>query len=282
LELLGGQLHRNRDPEALVRGHVATFGVGTASDQLELAARACAQENGVIFTQQQSFETDDVAADDARLGRHPMVHFADLGILGPSTTFAVVNAVRDDEIQPIVDSGMTLAWNPGNYMYYGVGTAHQVRMADLYRRGVPIALASDVAKVWGYGEQGYLGYLLVREQGDYLPPEAILEMGTVAGARAVGLADQIGTLEPGKRADVVITTDEVPEARPGLNAVRELALVSRSKAVATVIVDGRVVLEDGQATGVANDEVFATASRSARSMASRIGVDVGSSWPVSG
>jgi hypothetical protein len=49
-----------------------------------------------------------------------------------------------------------------------------------------------------------------------------------------------------------------------------------------VIVDGRIVVEDGQATGIANEEVVAKASRSARSMASRIGIHVGSSWSMSG
>lgn len=282
MQLLGQQLRRNRDHDGLVRGHVAIFGVGTASDELALAAKACADENGAIFTQQQSFETDDIAADDARLGRHAMVHFGDIGLLGPNTTFAVVNAVRDDEVRPIVESGSALAWNPANYMYYGVGAAYSVRVGELYGIGVPIGLASDVAKVWGYGDQGFVGYLVARERGDYLPPEAILEMATIHGARAVGLAEEIGSLEPGKRADVVIRTNDVPEARPGLDAVRELALVSRARSVVTVIVDGQIVVENRRATKTTNEEVFALASRSAEALARRAGVTVGPAWPVEG
>jgi 5-methylthioadenosine/S-adenosylhomocysteine deaminase len=280
MQLLGQQLGRNRNPDALVRGHVAIFGVGTASDELALAAKACADDNGAIFTQQQSFETDDIAADDERLGRHAMVHFADIGLLGPNATFAVVNAVRGDEVQPIIDAGLSLAWNPANYMYYGVGVAHSARMAELHRLGVPIGLASDVAKTWGYGEQGFIGYLVAREQGDYLPPESILEMATVHGARAMGLSEEIGSLEPGKRADVVIRTKDVPEARPGLNVVRQLALVSRGRSISTVIVDGEVVVENGQATKISNEEVFSLASRSAEGMAKRVGLTVASAWPL--
>jgi cytosine/adenosine deaminase-related metal-dependent hydrolase len=278
--LLGGQLTRNSDPDSLVRGHVGLYGMGTASDELEIAAKACADEHGVILTQHQSFHPDDVKDDDDRYGRHALLHLADLGVLGANSTFAHMNFVRDDEVDRVVGSDLSIVWNPGNYLNYGIGSEVSLRMAELHRRGVTVGVGTDVAKVWGFGEQGFLGYLATREKGDFLSAEEILEIATRNGARAAGLEDRIGSLEPGKRADIVVLRSDIPELNPSLDPIRTLVLVGRSKAVDTVMVDGRVVVDRGRATLVDEEDVYAVAGQSARRMAERVGLHPGSVWPT--
>src|SRR5262245_4006668 len=108
MKLLGGQLARNNDPDALVRGHVGLYGAATATDELMRAAKAAADERGAILTQHQSFFASDVADDDQRFGGHPLAHFAEIGVLGPNCTFSHMNAIRDDETQAVIDSGLTM------------------------------------------------------------------------------------------------------------------------------------------------------------------------------
>ena len=136
MKLLGGQLARNNDPDALVRGHVGLYGAATATDELMRAAKAAADEHGAILTQHQSFYADDVADDDERFGGHPLAHFAEIGVLGPNCTFSHMNAIRDDETQAVTDSGLTMVWMPGNYMFYGIAEFFQQRTAELYHLGV--------------------------------------------------------------------------------------------------------------------------------------------------
>ena len=279
MKLLGGPLARNRDPDALVRGHVALYGAATASDELERAAKAAADERGAILTQHQSFYADDVADDDARFGGHPLAHFAEIGVLGPNCTFSHMNAIRDDETQHVVDSGMTIVWMPGNYMFYGVAEFFKQRAAEMYHLGVPVAFGSDVAKVWGFGEQGYIGFLLARAHGQFLSAEEIMEMASRSGARSVGLQDQLGSLAPGMLADIVIRATGVAESHPPANPVRDIALLSRTKAVDTVIVDGRVVLRHGHATLVEDEEVFSLADASAHRLADRVALPPAMIWP---
>jgi 5-methylthioadenosine/S-adenosylhomocysteine deaminase len=282
MKLLGGQLARNKDADALVRGHIGLYGVATASDELEQAAKAAADAGGAILTQHQSFYADDVADDDARFGRHPLAHLADLGVLGPNCTFAHMNAIRDDETQPVVDSGLTMVWMPGNYMYYGIAEFFPQRTAEMYHLGVPVAFGSDVAKVWGFGEQGYLGFLLARAHGQFLAAEEIMEMASRSGARSVGLADQLGSLAPGMLADLVIRSTGETESHPPANPVRDIALIGRTKAVDTVIVDGQVVLRHGHATQVDDEDVLRLADASARRLADRVALPPATIWPQSG
>lgn len=280
MKLLGGQLARNSDPDALVRGHVGLYGAATASDELERAAKAAADERGAILTQHQSFYADDVADDDARFGGHPLAHFAEIGVLGPNCTFSHMNAIRDDETRHVVDSGMAIVWMPGNYMFYGVAEFFRQRAAEMYHLGVPVAFGSDVAKAWGFGEQGYLGFLLARAHGQFLAAEEIMEMASRSGARSVGLQDRLGSLAPGMLADIVIRATGTAESHPPANPVRDVALIGRTKAVDTVIVDGRVVLRHGHATLVEDEEVFSIADASARRLASRVALPPATIWPA--
>jgi cytosine/adenosine deaminase-related metal-dependent hydrolase len=280
LASLGSELWRNREPHGLVRGHVALYGVGSASDELMLAAKQCADENGAIFTQHQSLEQEDTDADDARFGRHPLVHFAELGLLGPNCTFSHMNVLRDDEIRPVVDSGMSLVWNPGNVMSYAITSTSRSRITELLELGVGVALGTDVGKFWAYGEQGWLGFLLAREWGGSFPAEVVLEMATVGGARAIGQSGTLGSLEPGKKADLVIRSTEPPEAQPGVNPIRDLALVVRSKGVDTVVVDGRIVMRHGRLVLIDEGAVYEVARESARRLAERAGIPRQHSWPT--
>jgi 5-methylthioadenosine/S-adenosylhomocysteine deaminase len=75
-------------------------------------------------------------------------------------------------------------------------------------------------------------------------------MAAISGARAVGLSDRIGSLEVGKRADLVVRREDLPEAQPGRDPVRSMVHSTRSKSVNTVKVDGKVIVEHGHSTRV--------------------------------
>lgn len=280
LKTLGRELRRNRDPEALVGAHVAVYGSGSASDELMRAAKRCADENGVILNQHQSFMPEATAALDAQYGRHTLVHFAELGVLGPNVTFVHMNVVRDDEVEPIVSSGMSLVWHPGNYLFYGLGAKTPQRMPELHERGVNLALGHDIAKIWTFGELPYLAYLAARNHGHFVPASACLEMATIGGAKALGWEKRIGSLEAGKRADLVIRRSDLPEAQPGVNPVLESVLVARSKGIDTVICDGEIIVRDGCSTRLDEDEVYARARASARRIMAKAGLKPDIDWPV--
>lgn len=279
LELLGSELKRNEDPDALVRGHVGLYGMGTFTDELGIAAKACADEAAVNLTLHQNFETTDAEYDDGRFGRHGVVHLAALGILGDNVSLAHMNLLRDDEVEALADSGAAVAWHPGNYLFYGIADTVPCRVPELAERGVPIAFMTDAAKVWSFGEMGWVGYLAARMSGSFISSEVIFEMQTRGGATAVGLSEQIGSLEPGKRADFVIRSDDLPEAQPGLDLAREVVLVSRSKSVDTVVIDGEIVVRGGKLTRLDEDVAYDLARASARRLSEKLGLEAASTWP---
>ena len=285
LRLLGGQLWRNDDPDSLVRGHIAIVGMASASDELELAAKAAADRAGVVLNQHQSYCEVDTAADDARLGRHPLVHLEEIGVLGPNSMFAHMNILREDEVEPIIRSGMAISWNAPASMMWGVGGATHGRHAELYRTGVTIGLGSDSsnwANSFDIGRAATLAILVARDgrrDRSILTAEDGLTMATINGARAVGLSDRIGSLEIGKRADLVIRSDDLPEAHPPTDRISAILYSTGSKSVDTVVIDGRIVLQSGRPTLVDAGEVYRRVDAAAVAVLGRMGYRTPRRWP---
>jgi 5-methylthioadenosine/S-adenosylhomocysteine deaminase len=277
LRILGGQLTRARDSRSRVRGHIALTGHATASTELLLTAKAYAEEHGVILNMHQSYAASDTADDDRLRGEHPLRHFERVGALSNSCTFAHMNVIREDELEPIVHSGMSVVWCPSASMMWGCGGTTSGPHLALLRRGVPIALGSDASNFSGtldVADQGLLALLTARErtmQADALLAADVLTMCTVNGAQAVGMAREIGSIEVGKLADIVIRRGDLPEAEPDLDPIRHLVLAARSRSVDTVIVGGEVIVERGHSTRVDEERIRARARAAARQLLARMG-----------
>ncbi|HJN40442.1 MAG TPA: amidohydrolase family protein [Chloroflexota bacterium] len=272
LASLGSQLWRNKDPDALVRGHVAIYGMGSQSEELMHAAKACADENDVLFTMHQSMCVDDTQSDARRFGRLPYVHWAETGMLGKNCLFVHNNVIEEEELRPIAESGMSLGWVPGNTFYFNTRKTSPNRLAQLYHQGVNIAFGLDVSKTWTFGHNSLLAYQIAREEEQYLFPEDLLAIQTINGAKAVGLDHCLGSLEPGKRADLVIRSNDSPGSHPVCNVERDLMLLSLTRTVDTVIVDGRVVVKNGSHTLIDEQVVTERAQKATESIMERAGI----------
>lgn len=270
--LLGAQVKRRNGSDGLVRAHVALYGMGSATEELMAAAKALSDESGAVYHQHQNFMNADREVDRARFAASPLVHLAETGLLGPNVVFTHMNVLDDAEAEAVVSSGLVVVWHPGNYMYYAVAAPEQNRMPALLKAGVPLGFGTDAAKAWVIGELGFIAYLVSRYGGHYLSVREILEVLTLGGARAFGAADQIGSLEVGKKADLVIRSDDMPDAQPNIDPVYQMMLLSKTKSVDTVIVDGQVVLRGGRLARMDEAAVYAEGAASVKRMMARTGL----------
>lgn len=279
--LLGGQLFRNRDADGIAHGHIALYGEGTSSDDLWRAAKAMADREGVIVNTHIGFDLDLAAAMEARWGKPRFEYLAELGVLGRNTTFVHMNLIRDAELDAVLASGLSIVWCPFAYGSRGLPMRQPTRLPALKRRGVAVALGTDSARQSSAGDAVFLAFVLAGGAGTPLGAEDILEMATLHGARAAGLEQLIGSLEPGKRADIVVRSRLAAELSPGVDPAHQLVAVAHGASADTVLVNGRVTMRHGRSTRLDESEVLAAARASAQRVAARLGVTVGSPWPVS-
>lgn len=275
---MGGQLHRNEDPNALVTGHVVILGLGTASERLMMEAKARADAAGVVLNLHQSYSPADTEADRVQYGGvDPLVHLKAIGFLDRNIVFGHANHLTDAECEAILETGPSIAWAPAASMMWGRGGCIHGRHAELWRRGANIGFGSDSPNwsndfdIW---RQANMAVMMARDvHGDrtYLVAEDGFDMATRGGAVACGMTDRIGSIEVGKRADIVIHTLDRPEMIPTTNMIRNLFYASRSRSVHTVIVDGKVVLEEGRFVALDESQTLAAINEASHALISRMG-----------
>jgi cytosine/adenosine deaminase-related metal-dependent hydrolase len=108
--------------------------------------------------------------------------------------------------------------------------------------------------------------------------ETAIEMATINGAKAMGLEKEIGSLEAGKKADIVIFDTRRPEWRPLHNEVQNLVYSATGDSVETVIIDGRIVMEKRKVLTIDEDEVLAGLEREIADLRTRMKAPVVSPW----
>ena len=123
-------------------------------------------------------------------------------------------------------------------------------------------------------------HFAAQSYADPISAEALLEMQTVNAAAAAGLESELGSLERGKRADVVVRSAQVAEAHPDNNQPHSLALRLGTGSVDTVLVNGEVVFSSGTSTRVDEMDVQRGASDSVAARAGRLGIDLQTDWPM--
>jgi cytosine/adenosine deaminase-related metal-dependent hydrolase len=208
---------------------------------------------------------------EAELGRPLLAYLAERDLLGPDMTLVHMNVVRPDEVALLAARGVRLVWCPwGQLQMIGRGGA-EPRMAALDRAGVAIGLGSDIPRAVRFDALGTLALAAAAAAGDPIAPAALWRLRTSGAASSVGAEHEIGTLAPGKRADVVIRAPGGAESF-GFDAGLELAALAGRDSVRMVLVNGRIVIQDGHVLRVDEAAVIARAHASARAIAERIGL----------
>ena len=279
MKLLGSQLFRNKDKDGITHGHVALYGEGTATDDLYIAAKKLADREGVVMNNHVGFDLDLAAAMERVFKKSRFVHFAEIGVLGPNTTFVHMNLINDDEVDPIVESGLSIIWCPLAYVSRGTTLRKHTRIPEMKQRGVNVALGTDSARQSSAGDAGFLALQLAGGAGYKTVSEDIFEMMTVGGAQAAGLQALIGSLEPGKRADIVIRSTDAAEMMPSIDPAHQLVAVGHGPTADIVLVNGRIVLRNGRTTRVDEAAILTKAQNSVRRIIDRLGLSLPGLWP---
>ena len=272
---LDAELHRNSDPDALIRGYVFIYGVGTASPELLQAAHRCARNNNVPLQLHAGYVPEEGAIYRSMNGISQIAHFKELGVLDEHTVIVHANVLDEAEEDAVRQSGCQIVWCPAAFFSLGIGSSTGFMMAERYRRGIRVSLGTDAARDSTPGDTMLAARFASQTYDDPLGPETLLEMQTVNAATAAGLQEEVGSLEPGKRADIVIRSASAAEAFPGNDLLHQLALTMGTGSVDTVLVNGEVVFRGGCSTRVDEADICRSVSDSVVARAGRLGIDLG-------
>jgi len=209
-------------------------------------------------------ETDDEIRDSLKqYGVRPLERLARLGLLGPNFIGVHAVHVNEAEIGLLAQHGCHLAHCPTSNLKLASGIAP---VADLLRAGVNLGLGTDGAasnnRLDLFGEMRLAALLAKGASGDpaILPAASALRAATLDAARALNLDSQIGSIVPGKRADLVAVDLHALSGQPVFDPVSHLVYVAGREHVTHVWVDGRMKLNDRRLVDLDIDDLTARAA----------------------
>ncbi len=218
----------------------------------------------------------------------PLHRYRDLGLLGPRLSLVHLGYVAGSDVALLADAGVKGVHCPGTSSLGGIGVITHGTIPEMMAAGMTFGLGSDAATVSRFLDMIRHMYLACAVHKDARRADVViscykaLEMATIDGAGAILWEDEIGSLEPGKRADIAIVdaTDLELHPNPHLNPVANLVYSGSGRSVRTVIIDGRIVMEDRVLKTVDVAELCRQLGEAAPGVLARSGAGVRPLWPI--
>ncbi|MHA1952243.1 MAG: amidohydrolase family protein [Candidatus Thorarchaeota archaeon] len=205
-------------------------------------------------------------------------------LLGPDMIFAHGIHFEDKELKVLADSKSNISHCPSSNMKLASGFA---KVPQMLKAGVPVSLGCD-------GGPSNNTYDMVREMRQaalihksyvddplVVTAEQAIEMATLGGAVAMGIDDRVGSIEPGKNADIILIGLRGLSLTPASNPVSNLVYSGSGDAVDTVIVNGKVLMREKRLLTLDEENVKTRAIEHAGQLLERAGIDISPKWPTS-
>ncbi|HEX8722287.1 MAG TPA: 5'-deoxyadenosine deaminase [Pyrinomonadaceae bacterium] len=246
------------------------FAVSCTRGLLERVARL-ARERGVMVHTHASENLSEIELVERETGMKNVAYLDSLGLSGPHVLLAHCVHVGGEEMGLLASKGTHVSHCPSSNMKLGSGVAP---VTEMLAHGVSVSLGADGApcnnRLDMFAEMRGAALLQKVSRGaDALPASAVLWMATLGGARALGLEAEVGSLEPGKRADITVLELGRLHTTPRPEVVSTVVYAAEARDVRDVLIDGRVVLRGGELTTLDEREVVAEASRQYELLAAR-------------
>lgn len=245
LERLQRELRRNTDKHALVTGFVCLYGEGSASDELMEEATAMARNHGVIYNQHQGYVQKWRPVEKEIFGRSGLRRLDEFGALNPGTTLSHMNVIEPEDEALVHERKPNIAWCPNNALRRAIHPHIKCHAPSLYKNGVSVSLGLDVGLYHTLGTAGSAALLLAAEVEEQLEDSDPFFMQTIDAAHNIGMEEHLGSIEVGKKADIVIRSYGDITHTPLDRLGSTLAFSSFLIPVDTVIIDGRIVMSKG-------------------------------------
>ena len=206
----------------------------------------------------------------------PVQYLDKIGLLGPDVVSAHCIYVDEADRKTLAQRQVGCVHNPSSNMMMASGVAP---VAEMRAAGVAVGLGTD-------GPAGSNNDLDLMEEMDLaaklakitkmdplaLNAKAVVEMATIDGARALHMEKEIGSLETGKKADLILISLDEPNAVPMYDVYAQLAYALKGSDVETVVIGGRVVMRDRKLLTVNEEEAMAKAREYKKTMAASLGL----------
>ena len=280
IEGFNGQL------DGRVNAWAMPFAPSMCTDELLLACKRLADEHGTGVTLHYNNSPNYVEASLKETGLRPTQCLEELGVLGDNVTLSHMLGQDQSEVEALGRTGTRAVVVPTAAVKGGAGMTQHGTLPEMLEAGMTVGLGTDAGNNSNLLETNRAMYLIAvlykdaRQDSKAIPAETALEMATIQGATALGLGGDIGSLEAGKKADLVLFDTRRAEWQTLFNPVNNLVYNADGRSVHTVMVDGKIVVEDHKPLFVDEWELAQKVQGIGEDMLARAGLSFPPRWPI--
>jgi 5-methylthioadenosine/S-adenosylhomocysteine deaminase len=219
----------------------------TCSPETLTSVKAAARRADVLYSVHVSETKEEVAIVRERFGKTPLQHLKDMDILDDRTLAVHCIWIEDYELEILKSLNVKVSHNPESSMKLAAGCAP---VPILIQKGITVGLGTDGSASNNdldmFREMGTAAKLhkVIQMDSTVMDAKTVLKMATINGAKALGLEDRIGSIEPGKFADLIIVDAKKPHLAPMHNYYSQLVYAASGADVKTSIIGGKVVMHN--------------------------------------
>ncbi len=269
-----------------VQAWAMPFAPSASTPRLLQESKRLADENGVSLTLHYNNSSAYVESCLRDTGMRPTQYLESLGVLGENVVMSHCIGQDESEVEALARTGTRVVAVPTAAVKSGYGMTSQGLLPEMLEAGITAAIGTDAGNNSNLVETNRAMYLIAvlykdaRRDTTAITAETALELATIRGAHALGLGDEIGSIETGKKADLALYETNRAEWATLFNPVNNLVYNADGRSVHTVIVDGRVVVEDHQPLFVDEQALIAEVQAVGESMLARTGLSFPPPWPI--
>ncbi len=234
-----------------------------------------ARDRGVMIHTHASENRNECAIVEKETGLRNVSYLDSVGISGQHVVLAHCVHLDEAEFQTLLNTKTNVAHCPSSNLKLGSGIAQISKMVD---RGISVSLGADGAacnnRLDMFTEMRSMALLQKALHGpEVVPAKQALRIATMSGAKALGFENEIGSLEAGKRADVIVVNlDSLHSTPHAKDLVSALVYSGQTSDVQSVVIDGNIVMKDRKLVTIDEESVIAEAGREGAELFSRAGI----------
>jgi 5-methylthioadenosine/S-adenosylhomocysteine deaminase len=255
------KLFAHYENHPLLKVTVTPHGVYTCSPSLLKNLKNTADRHEALYIIHLSENEEEVITTKKRYGVSPVMHLENLGLLDSSVIADHCVMLTDEEIELIAKKGVTVVHCPESNMKLASGIAPVPRMlaANLsVGLGTDGSASNDNADMFGEMNCAAKLHKVNNMDSTAMPAETVLEMATMGGARVLSAENEIGSLEPGKKADLIVLDMNQPHLTPLFNIPSHMVYAARGADVVHSVINGRIVMQNRRLTTLDEEEILAS------------------------
>jgi 5-methylthioadenosine/S-adenosylhomocysteine deaminase len=270
------QIRRYNKPGGRIQVGIAPNMIWAVDEKGYRLTRKLADEEHALITTHVAETTFELQTAASRYGQTDTEFLSDIGFLGPDVLAAHCVHCKEHDIRILLHHNTKVAHNPCSNMYLASGCPP---IPEMLMAGITVGLASDgPASSNNHSLFQAMKFAALMQKGFHqdatiITAEKVLEMATIDGARAVGLEKEIGSIEVGKKADLIVIDFNNAFMTPIHHPVSAIVYSALGNEVSTVMIDGRFAMRDGVVNTVNEEAVRRQAQIHADDLARRSGSD---------